>query len=289
VKQNNPFVGLAFGAGFIGAVNLTMLVPACSPARSQGGQAAAVATNQVTAAEPVPSCVPARPLLAAFLAEKNNVLRVRPVSNGSDGAKADPAPGWFDEAGANVTTLAGLDGTVRWLPKANGLHRTRTPRGGHKMAPIAMPYANLGPEWLGVAQMIKQDEATRMSLELTLPNGEYEVFLALGDASYATGQNDVKLSSGTSTVDLVDPDGPDHFDLWSGRVRVSDGRLVLSSLEKSKSARIVQFAIARVGVDPVPQADARPAGEVVKRFAMPAQGPLLALCPSAAEVKRTKN
>ena len=61
--------------------------------------------------------------------------------------------------------------------------------------------------------------------EITVPNGDYEVHLVMGDPSY-TGTCGINLEG----TDYPDPDGRDYFDDYDVTVTVADGKLTLKRI-----------------------------------------------------------
>jgi hypothetical protein len=70
--------------------------------------------------------------------------------------------------------------------------------------------------------------------EIAVPNGEYEVYLVMGDAQYTNQINAVSIEG----IDIEDPDGEDHFDEYIVTVSVTDGRLTIAPTSESVEAKV---------------------------------------------------
>ncbi|MGC9453683.1 MAG: fibronectin type III domain-containing protein, partial [Phycisphaerae bacterium] len=86
--------------------------------------------------------------------------------------------------------------------------------------------------------------------EISLANGDYEVWLVCGDPSYTDQINDF-LVEGTL---CDDPDGEDNFDEYTVTVTVSDGRLTIEPGSGASNAKICFVEITEVGGSTAPAA-----------------------------------
>ena len=88
-----------------------------------------------------------------------------------------------------------------------------------------------------------QKNGVNKSWEITLPNGEYEVRLVMGDPSYSDQINTVSVEG----VLAADTDGQDNFDEHNLVVTVNDGRLTISPTQGSSNAKLTFVEITPVG------------------------------------------
>ncbi|MBN2474599.1 MAG: lamin tail domain-containing protein [Pirellulales bacterium] len=85
-----------------------------------------------------------------------------------------------------------------------------------------------------------QKAATPDTWEITVPNGNYDVFLVCGDPSFTDQVNTMDVEG---TV-FADPDGEDNFDEYSGTVTVADGRLTVTPAPGASNAKIAFIEIS---------------------------------------------
>ncbi|HYE05908.1 MAG TPA: hypothetical protein VEL07_10375 [Planctomycetota bacterium] len=155
-------------------------------------------------------------------------LTIRPDANAGAGAKI----GWIDIARVADTTIR-----VNFQPAAAPAPSGFVVDGG---AVFAARGVGLAYGWdqdvsadardrgvAGVAQewdtFIHLQKVAPRRWEIALPNGSYEVRLALGDARYADQTNHVFAES----VRIADPDGIDRLDEHVVVITVTDGRLAI--------------------------------------------------------------
>jgi hypothetical protein len=88
-----------------------------------------------------------------------------------------------------------------------------------------------------------QKDGKKYTWEIALPNGDYELFLVMGDPKHADSVNKMKVEGTT----LNDPDGKDNFDEYQVTVRVTDGRLTIKPATGAKNSKIAFIDIMQVG------------------------------------------
>lgn len=70
--------------------------------------------------------------------------------------------------------------------------------------------------------------------EMAVPNGTYTYTLVCGDPQYTDGINNMQIES---TI-LLDPDGKDNFDTFTGTVVVSDGKVTIKRSNGGVTSRV---------------------------------------------------
>ncbi|MEP0546416.1 MAG: T9SS type A sorting domain-containing protein, partial [Rhodothermales bacterium] len=88
-----------------------------------------------------------------------------------------------------------------------------------------------------------QKNGVNKSWEISVPNGEYEVRLVMGDPSYSDQVNTVSVEGVTAT----DTDGADNYDEHNLVVTVTDGRLTISPAQGASNAKLAFVEITQVG------------------------------------------
>ncbi|MBV6647121.1 MAG: fibronectin type III domain-containing protein [Cyclobacteriaceae bacterium] len=92
--------------------------------------------------------------------------------------------------------------------------------------------------------------------ELGLANGNYQLVIGCGDASYTDQVNTLNVEG----VTVTDPDGQDNFDEYNVNVTVNDGRLSISAASGSSNPKICFIEITAGGSGGDTQAPSVPSG-----------------------------
>lgn len=80
--------------------------------------------------------------------------------------------------------------------------------------------------------------------EIAVPNGIYNVHIICGEPSYTDQINDLMVEGQL----IRDPDGADHFDVYTVLVEVTDGRLTISPAASASNAKLGAVEITASGV-----------------------------------------
>ncbi|MDQ4078201.1 MAG: hypothetical protein M3220_18390 [Chloroflexota bacterium] len=117
--------------------------------------------------------------------------------------------------------------------------------------------------------------------ELALPNGEYRVYVVMGDPSYTDQVNSVDIEG---TI-RDDPDGQDHFDEYSDiPVTVNDGKLTVQPAPGASNAKIAFIEIVTgegALASPTPTATSPTATPTSQSMSTPTATPTQTPQPSA--------
>ncbi|MDD9206330.1 hypothetical protein PU560_07595, partial [Georgenia sp. 10Sc9-8] len=162
-----------------------------------------------------------------------NVDPVDPVDPPTGGAvqvnfgpTTAPSPeGWTREPGVAFSEGRGFG----WLDADTGQPVDRQVATRHRTTPeagIAFP----SDEKLTTFAFLDNDtqDYTNGTWELALPNGQYQVELAVGDANYTDSTHGVAVE-GVGVIDGYQPTGAEPFGTGSAAVTVQDGRLTMTN------------------------------------------------------------
>ncbi len=160
-----------------------------------------------------------------------------PPSGGSDYAKINfqptgastPSGYLVDNGGAYGSRGNGF--TYGWLGGDNTATRVRSANSDARLNTLNHLAKNGNKTW-----------------EIAIPNGEYTLEIACGDAQYSDQINNISVEGNV----LNDPDGEDNFDVFSTMVTVSDGKLSISPASGALNPKICYIDIASLGGDVTP-------------------------------------
>lgn len=82
--------------------------------------------------------------------------------------------------------------------------------------------------------LIHLEKSGDRTWEMQVPNGTYQVEIGFGDPSYTNQVNTMLIEGET----LVDADGQDNYDVFTGNVEVTDGKFTLRPTEGSSNSKV---------------------------------------------------